>query len=237
MALGGIFAERFKSPGGEMLVSQDKFLGLLLRNGALTNEQLQRAIDSYRRDPQDYAWMLRVRHATLDKADSVFFVRYGRYPTENNDFPLNGNYYQICRTLHYDPDCFDEELEKLAWDVEGNPRIVQAPPRVLEEVQHVTSKKGNAWAFALTLLTSLASAVAIPVLITSGPMRDLLPASLAASICWIILLACGLMATRPRQLETTIVNRACNQCGGQLNPGHSDDSCPSCGIRFERQAE
>ena len=231
VVMGGIFAERFKAPGSEILVAQDKFLALLLRNGEITDEQLQQAIDSYRRNPQDYAWMLRFRHAVLDKADKVFFVRHGRYPTKNADFPLNGHYYEICRTLHYDPQCFDEELKKLAWDVEGNPRIVQALPKVLKEVQHVTSRKGNAWAFALILLASLISAIAAAALIAGGSMRNFRPIGLIAGLCWMILLVCGLIATRPRSLWTNIDNYTCSECGGQLDSG-SQDACPNCHIRF-----
>lgn len=231
VAMGGIFAERYNAPGSEVLVAQDKFLALLLRNGMITDEQLRQAIDAYRRNPQDYAWMLRFRHATLDKAEKVFFVRQGRYPTENADFPLNGDYYEICRTLHYDPQCFDEELKKLAWDVEGNPRIVQAPPKVLEEVQRVTTRKGNAWAFALILFAGLASAIAVPLLITSGLVRDLRLVSFVAGLCWMILLTCGLIATRPRSLWTNIITYTCSECGGQLDSG-SQDACPNCHIRF-----
>jgi len=74
VAIGGLFAERFNSPDSDILVSQDKFLALLLRNAAITEQQLRQAIDSYRRHPQDYAWILRFRHTTLDKAEHVFFA-------------------------------------------------------------------------------------------------------------------------------------------------------------------
>ncbi len=232
VVMGGIFAERFKTPGSEALVAQDNFIALLLRNGDITDEQLQQAIHSYCRNPQDYAWMLRCRHAVLDKADKVFFVRHGRYPTKNADFPLNGHYYEICRTLQYDPDCFDEELKKLAWDAEGSPRIVQTLPKVLEEVQHVMSKKGNAWAFALILLASLASAIAAAALIAGDSTRSFRPISLITGLCWMILLVCGLIATWPRSLWTNIVNHTCSECGGQLDSGSSHDSCPHCRIRF-----
>jgi len=231
VVMGGIFAERFRAPGSEALVAQDNFIALLLRNGDITNEQLQQAIESYCRNPQDYAWMLRCRHAILDKADKVFFVHHGRHPTESADFPLNGHYYEICRTLQYDPDCFDEELKKLAWDAQGNPRIVQSQPKVVEEVQHVESKKGNLWAFALILLASLASVIAAAALIADGSAPTLRPAGLVPGLSWIALLVCALIATRPRSHWTRIVNYTCSECGGQLDSG-SYDSCPNCRIRF-----
>ena len=237
VAMGGLFAERFNSPGSANLVSQDRFLALLLRNGAITEEQLREAIESYRHDPQDYAWILRLRHATLDKADKVFFVRHGRFPTENNDFAVNGGYHQICQTLQYDPDCFDEELKKLAWDVEGNPRIVKILPKVLEATQKEMSEKGNAWAFALILLVSLVSAMALPLLTAYVPTPNLLSVALAVGICWTILLACSLIATRPRQLETSIVHHSCSECHSQLDSVQSVSYCPNCGVRFEEQSE
>mgnify|MGYP001141607697 CR=1 FL=1 len=231
VVMGGIFAERFKTPGSEALVAQDNFIALLLRNGDITTDQLQQAIHSYCRNPQDYAWMLRCRHAILDKADKVFFVRRGRFPTESADFPLNGPYYEICRTLQYDPDCFDDEVKKLAWDAEGNPRIVEASPKVLEEVQQVESRKGNLWAFALILLATLATAIAAAALIAAGSTSDLYRAGLVPGLCCIALLVCALIATRPRSHWTRVVNYTCSECGGQLDPG-SHDSCPNCRIRF-----
>ena len=236
VAMGGVFAERFNSPGSGNLVSRDRFLALLLRNGEITEEQLREAIDSYRHEPQHYAWILRLRHTTLDKADKVFFVRYGRFPTDNNDFALNGGYYQICQTLQYAPDCFDEELRKLAWDVEGNPRIVEKLAKVLEATQKETSEQGNALAFTLILIANLASAIALPLLITNAPMSNLLPAVLVVGICWMILLACGLIATRPRRFETRIVHRSCSECRRQLDSVRSVDYCPNCGMRFEEQS-
>ena len=231
VAMGGIFAERFGAPGSKELAAQDTFLAVLLRNGVITDEQLGQAIEAYRRNPKDYAWMLRYRHAELDKAEKVFFVRNGRYPTENADFPLNGDYYEICRTLHYDPQHFDEELKKLTWDAEGKPRIVETPPRVLEDVQRVTTRKGNARAFAPILFASLASAIAVPLLIISSPVRDLGPAGLVAGLCWMALLACALIATRPRRFETNVANYTCSVCHGQLDSG-AHESCPNCHIRF-----
>lgn len=231
VVMGGIFAERFRTPGSEALVAQDNFIALLLRNGDITNEQLQQAIESYRRNPQDYAWMLRCRHAILDKADKVFFVRHGRQPTESADFPLNGPYYEVCRTLQYDPDCYEEELKKLAWDAQGNPRIVQVSPKVVEEVQHVESKKGNVWAFALILLASLASVIAAAALIADSSAPNLRPAGLVPGLSWITLLVCALIATRPRSRWTRIVHYTCSECGGQLDSGPYD-SCPNCRIRF-----
>jgi hypothetical protein len=237
VAMGGLFAERFNSPNSDLLISQDKFLALLLRNAALTEEQLRQAIDSYRRHPQDYAWMLQFRHGTLDKADSVFFVRHGRFPTENNDFLVNGDYYQICRTLQYDPACFDEELKTLAWDVEGNPRLVETLPKVLAAVQQVTSPKGNTTAFALILFLSLTSAMALPLLIANVPKSSLLPIVLAVGICWVILLAWGLIVAWPRQFERSIIRHSCSECHGDLDTVPSARYCPHCGVRFEEQSQ
>jgi hypothetical protein len=237
VAIGGLFAERFNSSDSDMLVSQDRFLALLLRNAKITEEQLQRAIDSYRRHPQDYAWILRFRHTTLDTADHVFFVRHGRFPTEDNDFLANGDYFQICRTLQCDPACFDEELKTLAWDVQGNPRLVETLPKVLAAVQQVTSPKGSPTAFALILFLSLASAIALPLLIANAPMSNLLPVVLAVGMCWVILLACGLIAAWPRQFERSIVRHSCSECHGDLDTVPSARYCPHCGVRFEEQSE
>jgi hypothetical protein len=232
--LGGLFAERFKSSGRDILVSQNRFLTLLLRNGTFTEEQLRQAIESYRRYPQDYAWILRLKHEILDRADNVFFVRYGRFPTENSDFHANGDYYQICHNLQCAPDCYDEELRKLAWDVEGNPRLVEAPPKVLEVVLKVASEKGSAKAFVVILLVSLVSAIALPPLIGNAASSGLLPMVAAAGIGWMIALACALMATRPRRSEKSVVRYSCSECRSQLEAVRPVYHCPSCGVRFQK---
>lgn len=237
VAMGGLFAERFKPINSDVLVSQDRFLALLLRNGAITSEQLRAAIDSYRRHPQDYAWMLRLRHATLDKADHVFLARYGRFPTEDSDFPVNSNYYQICRALQYDPECFDEDLQKLVWDAEGKPRVVRGPARVVEAVDRVTAKKGNRPGFILILVIGVASAIALPLLIAGGRTPDLVPAAVVVGLCWMILLACGLIATRPRHVKTRVVRHSCSACRSQLDGARLGNHCPTCGVPFEEQAE
>lgn len=237
VAMGGLFAERFNSPSGEGLISQDKFLALLLRNDVITEQQLQRAVDSYRRCPHEYAWMLRLRHTTLDKADKIFFVRHGRFPTEDADFSVGGDYHQICRTLHYDRNCFDEELQRLAWDVAGNPRVVGAPPTVLETVQQKTSKKGNKLAFALVLLITIASAISLPLLNTVALMRGRLPLAFAMAVFWMMILACGLIVTWPRHFQANIVLHLCSECRSQLGSIQSVSHCPNCGIRFQEQVE
>jgi len=236
VAMGGLFGERFHSPGRNSLIVQDKFLAVLLRNGAITEEQIQQAIESYRRCPEDFAWLLRHRHTTLDKADKIFFVRHDRFPTENADFFLKGDYHDICQTLHYDPDCFDEELKQLGWDIAGNPRVVTAPPEVIETVRRENSKKGNTLAFALVLLVTLASAMALPVLITVVPTVDVLSPLFVVAIGWAICLACGLIVTRPRQSLTSTVCHSCSECGGQFDAATPVNYCPQCGIRFEAGA-
>jgi hypothetical protein len=207
IAMGGLFAERFKSPNRDILVSQNKFLALLLRNAALTEEQLGQTIDSYCCHPQDYAWLLRFRHTTLDKADAVFFARHGRFPTESNDFLPNGDYSQICRTLDSHRDFFDEELGKLGGDGEESSHLREAPP-VRAPIRQATAAKGSKPVFTLILFLSVASVLAFPLLIANALLPDLRLAGLAVGIGWALFLACGLIATRPRQFETSIIRPA-----------------------------
>jgi hypothetical protein len=237
VAIGGLFAERFNSPDSDLLVLQDRFLALLLRNATITEEQLRRAIDSYRRHPQDYAWILGFRHTTLDTADHVFFARHGRFPTEDNDFLANGDYFQICRTLQYDPDGFEEELRKLAWDAEGNVRPVETPPKVLVAVQRVASEKGNKPVFTLILSLGLASALALPLLVANAPRPFRLLLGLAAGVGCVLLLTYGLIATRPRQFQANVTQHSCSECHSSLECIPSAKYCPHCGVRFEEQAE
>jgi hypothetical protein len=207
IAMGGLFAERFKSPNRDVLVSQNKFLALLLRNAALTEEQLRETIDSYCRHPQDYAWLLRFRHTTLDKADAVFLARRGRCPTESTDFLPNGDYSQICRTLDSHPDFFDEQLRKPAGDGEDSSHLTETPP-VPAPVRQATAAKGSKPVFTLILFLSVASVLAFPLLIANALLPDLRLAALAVGIGWAMFLACGLIATRPRQFETSIIRHA-----------------------------
>jgi len=148
---------------------------------------------------------------------------------------VNGNYYQICQTLQYDPDAFDEELKKLARDVEGDPRMVARPPKVLAAVQQVASEKGNRPVFALILFISLASAIALPLLIANAAVQHHLPAGLAVGICWVVLLACGLIVAWPRQFDRSIIRHSCSECHSDLDAVPSARYCPHCGVRFQER--
>ncbi|UCC49202.1 MAG: hypothetical protein JSV41_03190, partial [Gemmatimonadota bacterium] len=100
-----------------------------------------------------------------------------------------------------------------------------------------TSEKGNAPAFTLILFISVASVIALPLLISRAPTPDLLPTVLAVGISWMMLLICCLIATRPRRFETSIVHHTCSECGSQLDFVRSATYCPNCGVRFEEPSE
>lgn len=214
-------------------ISKDKYLHALLQSGAITPDQLDTAVRSYDKAPSEFAWMSDVGDAVLDKADRVFLARHGRFPTEDADFRLNGNYHRICRSLQHDWYYYDHQLERPHTDDKDEPSMRQTEPAgMLEEVQGVPHSKGSLWAFGLVLAGGFVSAPILGVVIVKAfPGRAAGPAFLIGA-AWLAVLVGGLALTLPRQSERKFKIRRCSKCGTQFSSEYMPKSCPNCGAVF-----
>ena len=88
-------------------MARDRYLRSLVHSGAITSNDLDSAIDACSKALSEFTWLIKVDDAVLGRADRVFLVRHGRFPVDDNDFRLNGDYYRICRSLQYDPHYYD----------------------------------------------------------------------------------------------------------------------------------
>lgn len=213
-------------------ISKDKYLRPLLKSGAITASQLETAIRGYNKTPSEFAWIGDVGDAVLDKADRAFFARYGRFPTEDSDFQLNGDYYRICRSLQHDWHYCDRQLEKLhSSDDEDTPSVRQAEQaEVLQEVQSVPQSKGSLWASGLVLAGGLVSAPILRMVIVKAFPGRVAGAALLVGTVWLILLVAGLALTLPRRSQKELRIRKCGKCGAQLSSEHGPKLCPNCGL-------
>ena len=151
--VGAAHANRISSP--KKMLTDDDYLRGLVHGSRVTQEQLEKAIDEYNRVPSNFAWMQKVEDSILDRADDVFLVKYGRDPTEDADFRLNGDYYKICKNLERNWHYYNAELEKLRWDYQRDRVYVdrQATPIVRTEpaVLIRSNKALPAFAFLTTI--------------------------------------------------------------------------------------
>lgn len=214
-------------------ISRDKCLHPLLQSGAITPDQLETAIRGYNKAPSEFAWMSDVDDAVLDRTDRVFYARYGRFPTEDTDFRLNGNYHRICRSLQHDWYYYDHQLERPHRDGEDEPSVRQTEPaEMLEEVQGIPQSKGSLWAFGLVVAGGFVSAPILGVVIVKAfPGQAAGPAFLIGAV-WLAFLVGGLALTLPRQSERKLKIRRCSKCGTQLSSAYVAKWCPNCRAPF-----
>jgi len=131
-------------------MARDTYLRNLVHSGAITPGDLDGAIDACSKALTEFTWLTEVDDAVLGRADCVFLVRHGRFPVDNSDFRLNGNYCRICRCLQFDPHYYDPQLEQL--------------PQVLE-AQRTASPAGDA---DLRVHTSALETVLVPSSASQG---------------------------------------------------------------------
>jgi hypothetical protein len=144
--VGAAYANQISSPNSRKAVTDDDFVKELLDSGKITVKQLQQAIDSYNYFGSTFAWMQDVKDSILDRADDVFFAKYGRDPKEDSDFAVNSNFYKICKNLEGDWHYYDNDLEKLRWDYKGNVSVVtENSPTLVKEKRDIqpTPPKGS----------------------------------------------------------------------------------------------
>ncbi|RPJ23130.1 MAG: hypothetical protein EHM35_17580, partial [Planctomycetaceae bacterium] len=168
-------------------IARDNYLRSLVPSGAITSNDLDSAIDACGNALSEFTWLTKVDDAVLGRADRVFLVRNGRFPVDNSDFRLNGDYYRICRSLQFDPHYYDPQLEQLPQALEaqrtasqvGDPDLCIRPstPEAAftslstldaahtkpSATARVAVKRGNAWAFVGVLAIGLVTA---PILVT-----------------------------------------------------------------------
>ena len=215
-------------------ISNDKHLRALLQTGAIKPDQLEAAIRGYNKTPFEFAWMSDVNDAVLDKADRVFLAQYNRFPTEDTDFRLNGNYHRICRSLQHDWYYYDDQLEKVYSNHEDKPFVRQSDQaEIIEEVQSVKEYKGSIWAFGLVLAGGFVSAPLLGAVIVKAFPGRVAGTAFLVGIVWLAIFIGGLVLTLPRLSERKLKIRTCSKCGKQLSSRYGSKWCPNCRAPFK----
>lgn len=174
--------------------AKDKLLRILLQSGAVNRETLDAAIDGFSKAPSDFSWLIDMDEAVLAKADLVFAAKYGRHPTEDADFRLNGDYHRICRSLEYDLQHYDSELHHST-----DPDYTTGCMSV--GINHAGPKKSRGWAFGVVLVCGFASAPLLGMLIVTCFPDHTLSAGILLGSFWLVFLLGALIRTLPRRDE------------------------------------
>lgn len=230
VSIGGV------RPNSESLVPvmKDRFLCSLVHDGILTTQQLQDAVKGYSRTPSNYLWLTGVDQAVLDLADRVFLAEYGRFPTDDADFLLNGGYHRICRGLEYDRHYYDKQLRRLHWDENGNPYVrSDGSIQPVEEVRDSEIKRGSGLLFGLALVAGAVGGPIIAAMIARNVSHDLVPSVSVFAIVWILSLTGLLAKTLPRRIVHKNTVFKCGRCGRELSPTPQMVGCLACGLLFE----
>jgi hypothetical protein len=230
VAVGGIQ----QASRGEIPVTKDPFLRVLVRRGVVTRKRLEQAVQGYNKMPAKYGWIVGVKQPMLDRADCAFLAEFGRFPTEDADFEMNGTYHRVCRGLDYDWHYYDKHLAKLRWDDQGNPYVRPLDEtRAVGEVREFEVKRGNGWAFALVLAAGLVGGPVIAAAIARNVSQDGLSAAFVFGIVWVLCFAGLLALTLPRRQMRKRTLHKCGRCGRELVSGRSVFGCPICGLLFD----
>jgi hypothetical protein len=215
---------------------KDPFLRQLVRRGFITKGQLEQAVQGCSRTPSKYGWIIACEQPMLDRADCAFLAEFGRFPTEDADFEMNGTYHRVCRGLEYDWHYYDKQLANLRWDEEGRPYVRPLDEtRAIEEVREFEVKRGNGWVFALVLAAGLVGGPVIAAGIVRNVSQDALSAAIVFGIVWVLCFAGLLTAALPRRKMRKRTLRKCGKCGRELVPGRKVFGCPICGLLFDER--
>jgi hypothetical protein len=179
---------------------KDKYLSHLLSSGAITNEQLDRALLAWRRAAHEFAWLPDMPDEILDKAELVFAAKYGRYPTEDSDFALNGAYHRICRSLQHNWHYYEADLGRLKSRVEDRRELAPAPQRRKQQKLNVRKKPARTdLRFVCVLVAGFVSAPVLGLFIVRVfPARTGTAALLIGGV-WLASLIGALALTFPKQ--------------------------------------
>lgn len=181
---------------------KDKSLNVFLHSGAVTREQVEHAISSYRQSPSSFAWLANVDEALLEKADRVFYCTYSRRPFEDADFRISGSYHKICRSLEHDFHYYDDQLDKLSrTDREDAPARNQdnvfPPQKKHTRVNAPKPARSRTWAFGAVLVLGLASAPLLATLIVNYFSTNRPIAGLMVGGLWLGILVVAIVLTLP----------------------------------------
>jgi hypothetical protein len=214
-------------------LARDRYLRQFIRRAVITPEQLQDALASLRTEPSRFTWLTQADQARLAKADCIFLAEYGRFPTRDLDFQLNGEYYKICRSLAYDWRYYDKLLEQLHWDKGGQAYVRPGETvTVLKRTDTVERKRGSAWAFGFVLLAGLVGGPLATIAVFRHVSGELTSAISVFIILWLLTWAGLLGVTRPRRVRRMDLVRSCSRCARELDASQAKIGCPGCGASF-----
>ena len=205
-----------------------------MRSGAVTAEQVHKALEECAKDPFERAVDGgRATRRILGRADCVFLAEYGRFPSESGDFEINGPYHRICRSLGYDWHYYDEQLARLHWDGAGRPYAKpEVSVRVEQDVRDCEIRKGNGWAFGLVLAVGLIGGPAAAVAALRNVPAEAASVVWVLGVVWVLCLAALLVSTQPRRTRYKGTVLRCGRCRQELTPGQARTGCTGCGALF-----
>lgn len=176
--------------------SKDRSLRALIQSGIITREQFEKAVDGFSRAPSAFLWLAEVDEAVLAKADRVFAATHGRWPVEDTDFYLNGDYHKICRSLQYDQHYHDSQLPPLPRAERPDPG---APARKPAKADSNEPRGGSIWPFVVVLILGFCSAPILGALIVMFFPTRTTTAGLLCGSLWLLVLLVALAVTLRRR--------------------------------------
>jgi len=181
-------------------MARDRYLRRLVRSGAITQADLNNAIDGCSNALSQFTWLIGVEDTVLGCADCVFLVNHGRFPMDDSDFRLNGSYYRICRSLQFDPHYYDRQLEQLPEALQAQRPATSQAIRMKPLAGAGTAvKRGNTWAFVGVLTIGFVTAPILAMIITRWFPQAIVTAGLSIGGAWLCLLMGALALTLPRR--------------------------------------
>ncbi|MBW8015066.1 MAG: hypothetical protein FVQ82_02695 [Planctomycetes bacterium] len=227
--VGAHHANRILAAKRTKNLNKDNYLRELLDSGQITLEQLQKMISEHGRVPSSFEWMQEVGDSILDRADNVFFAKYGRDPTEDADFRLNNDYYKICKNLQRIWQCYDADLEKLRFNYQEKTGASSGTGKIVEEVKYIKVKKVSIVNLVFSFLLSFLLVPFGIAMIGSGIENENWIFLMPPAICFILLALCFYGSFQMSVREKRIIHK-CSQCGYEINTWQSTSSCPKCEV-------
>jgi hypothetical protein len=211
----------------------DDFLNHLTESGEISLEDIDQLVQECQQCYDQYSYLNRYSDGLLDKADEVFYIKYGRYPNKPDDF--GSTHRQICENLSSDPSCYDYVTEhslRVEWERQAHISEVCRKQDMFADPEKVYTRTVRQtigmWVVALIIATA---AIGLHMLETLAEQQK--PLLRVGAIIYGILGAAYVVAllVRPRG---KVVGYRCPRCGEKYGEYMSEWKCTRCGIKFKK---